>query len=81
MEEKLQRTLLHRQDSLQLSSTFSDYLTFHIIKRSQNFHHLIFKSNLNSLYQNLYDIEYDFELFVLIEDMYLKSKKMFFSRL
>jgi len=36
-------------------------------------------NNLNSLYENLYDVEFDYELNYLIEKLYMKSKEMFFQ--
>ena len=35
---------------------------------------------LNSLYYNLYDVEKDFELFLIIENLFQKAKDLSFAK-
>lgn len=56
---------------------------FHVLKNDSrwSFYAVLFMQKLNSVYQNLYDIESDYELRHTIEKMFIMSRVRFFKNL
>ena len=51
-----------------------------MLQANQNFHQILFKHKLNSLYENLYDIDQDYELLNLIDQIFKNQKFQFFNK-
>ena len=63
-----------------MESNFKEHLSYHVINNSKNFNEILFMHQLNSLYYNLYDVEKDFELFLIIEKLFQKAKELSFAK-
>ena len=70
-------------DGQRLASTFREHIVFHVLKNDSrwSFYAVLFMQKLNSVYQNLYDIESDYELRHTIEKMFIMSRVRFFKNL
>jgi len=66
-----------------LATTFREHIVFHVLKNDSqwSFYGVLFMQKLNSIYQNLYDYESDFEMRQIVERMYDISYFQFFREM
>lgn len=66
---------------MKLPYTFREHMVFHVLQNDSRwgFYSVLFMQKLNSVYQNLYDVDSDFELCQIIEKMFKLSKERFFQ--
>ena len=74
--EDRQANAQRQYEAKNLASNFKEHLSYHVIHNSKNFNEILFMHQLNSLYYNLYDVEKDFELFLIIEKLFKKAKEL-----
>ena len=78
--ESKQENAQRKYEAKNLESNFKEYLSYHVIHNSKSFNEILFMHKLNSLYYNLYDVEKDFELFLIIENLFQKAKDLSFAK-
>ena len=76
-----QRDTQAHLDKQHLASTFREHIVFHVLKNDSrwSFYAVLFMQKLNSVYENLYDYESDYELRFIIEKIFIMTRICFFK--